>query len=103
MNGRLVSITKEEYQVAAFDDLAKKATGFITGEKGQKALNSEKGEQVSDTVLDGVAGLADKLTGGKQADKIAAARTAADEKIGRTSGTDRPNRPDTGPDGTPRS
>lgn len=89
--------------MAGFDDLAKKATDVIKGDKAQKALNSEKGEQISDKVLDGVAGLANKATGGKHGDKIAEARKAADEKLGRSNGTDRPGRPDVGPDGTPRS
>ncbi len=91
--------------MAAFDDLAKKATDFIRSDKARKLIDSDKGEQVSDRVLDGVAGLADKATGGKHQDKIAKARKAADDKIGRNDGPgtpDKPSTPDIGPDGTRR-
>lgn len=54
--------------------------------KAKDALSSEKGEQTSDKVLDGAADLANKVTGGKHADKIQQGRDAADERIG-TPGT----------------
>ena len=42
------------------------------------ALNSDKAEEVSDSILGAVAGAADKITGGKFHDKIEEARDAAD-------------------------
>lgn len=68
--------------MAGFDDITKKATEFLNSESTKDALKSEKAEEVSDKLLDGVAGLADKLTGGKHTDKIEGARSAADDKIG---------------------
>ncbi|WP_413449983.1 antitoxin [Georgenia phoenicis] len=50
--------------------------------KAKDALSSDKGEQTSDRVLDGAANLANKVTGGKHADKIQRGRDAADERIG---------------------
>jgi len=50
--------------------------------KAKDALSSDKGEQVSDRVLDGAAGLANTVTGGKHADKVQRGRDAADERIG---------------------
>jgi len=55
------------------DDIANKAKDF---------LHSEKSEEISDQVLDGAAGLANKVTGNKFVDKVEGARDAADEKIG---------------------
>ncbi|MGO1848468.1 antitoxin [Microbacterium sp. JB110] len=55
------------------DDIAGKAKGF---------LNSDKAEEISDQVLDGAEGLANKVTGDKFADKVEGARDAADDKIG---------------------
>lgn len=50
--------------------------------KAAEALSSDKGEQVSDQVLDRVANLAKGKTGGKFDDKIDSARQAADSKLG---------------------
>lgn len=50
--------------------------------KAKDFLNSDKGEEISDQVLDGAAGFANKVTGDKFADKIEGARNAADDKIG---------------------
>ncbi len=50
--------------------------------KAKDALSSDKGEQTSDKVLDGAADLANKVTGGKHADKVKQGRDAADERIG---------------------
>ncbi|WP_104165767.1 antitoxin [Cryobacterium sp. N22] len=55
--------------------------------KAQEFLNSEKGEEISDKVIDGAAAAANKVTGDKHADKIQNARDAADKHIGRDDGT----------------
>jgi len=70
--------------MSAFDELAKKAGDFIGDNKEQidAALKSEQAEDISDKVLDGVAGVADKVTGGKFGDHIAGLRDAADGAIG---------------------
>jgi hypothetical protein len=68
--------------VAGFDDISKKAQSFLNDPKVKDALKSEKAEGVSDSVLDAVAGAADKLTGGKHSDKIASAKEQADKKLG---------------------
>ncbi|MBD8583276.1 MULTISPECIES: Rv0909 family putative TA system antitoxin [unclassified Frigoribacterium] len=68
--------------MAGFDDITKKAQEFLKDGKVQDALKSEKAEGVSDTILDAVAGAADKATGGKYSDKIAQAKEQADKKIG---------------------
>ncbi|WP_307784916.1 antitoxin [Oceanitalea stevensii] len=52
--------------------------------KAKDALSSDKGEQTSDKVLDGAADLANKVTGGKHADKVQQGRDAADARIGTT-------------------
>lgn len=57
-----------------FDDIAGKAKDF---------LNSDKGEEISDQVLDGAAGLANKVTGNKFSDRVEGARDAADDHIGK--------------------
>ncbi|QCR20450.1 antitoxin [Agrococcus sp. SGAir0287] len=70
--------------MGALDDLAKKAQGFVEENKGQieEALQSEKAEEVSDTVLDAVAGKIDDVTGGKHSDAIQNAREQIDKRIG---------------------
>jgi hypothetical protein len=68
--------------MAGLDDITKKAQEFLNDDKVKDALNSEQAEGISDSVLDGVAGVANKVTGGKFADQIDGARDAADEKIG---------------------
>ena len=63
--------------------------------KAQDFLKSEKGEEISDKVIDGAAKAANKVTGDKHADKIQDARDAADKHIGRDDGTvGRDNTPD---------
>lgn len=66
------------------EDLGKQAGDFAkkNAEKIDEALKSEQAEGVSDKVLDGAAGLANKLTGGKFADKIEGVRDDLDGKIG---------------------
>ncbi|RWZ51808.1 antitoxin [Labedella phragmitis] len=64
------------------DDISKKAQEFLKDERVTKALKSEKAEGTSDKILDGIAGAADKATGGKYRDQIDNAKKAADKKIG---------------------
>ena len=68
--------------MAGTDDIMKKAQQFLKDGKVQEALKSEKAEGASDSILDAVAGAADKATGGKHGDKIRQARDAADRKLG---------------------
>lgn len=70
--------------MGALDDLAKKAQGFVEEHKDeiQTALKSEQAEDVSDTVLDAVAGKIDDVTGGKHSDAIQGARDNVDKQIG---------------------
>jgi hypothetical protein len=56
--------------------------------KAQEFLKTEKGEQVSDQVLDGGAAVANKVTGNKHADRIKNARNSADKHLGRDRGTE---------------
>ena len=58
--------------------------------KAQEFLKTEKGESVSDKVLDGAANAANKVTGNKHADKIQNARETADKHLGRDDGTTDP-------------
>ncbi|TFB96802.1 antitoxin [Cryobacterium adonitolivorans] len=55
--------------------------------KAQEFLKSDKGEEISDKVLDGTAGVANKVTGGRHADKIQGARDTADKHLGKDDGT----------------
>ncbi|GAB3617191.1 hypothetical protein GCM10027416_17480 [Okibacterium endophyticum] len=66
----------------AFDDITKKAQDFLADNKVQDALKSERAEDISDRVLDGVADAANKVTGGKHEEKINDARESADKRIG---------------------
>jgi hypothetical protein len=66
--------------------------------KAQEFLKTEKGEQISDKVLDGGAAVANKVTGNKHADKIDNARRTADKHLGRDNGATGTASPDT-PDG----
>lgn len=68
--------------MAGFDDITKKAQEFLNDPKVKDALNSEQAEGVSDKLLDGVAGAAKKVTGGKFDDKIEGARDEADKHVG---------------------
>lgn len=66
------------------EDLGKQAGDFVkqNADKVDAALKSEQAEGVSDKLLDGAAGLANKLTGGKFADKVEDVRDNLDGKIG---------------------
>lgn len=68
--------------MAGFDDITKKAQEFLNDPKVKDALNSEQAEDISDKLLDGVAGTAKKVTGGKFDDKIEGARDEADKHVG---------------------
>lgn len=64
------------------EDITAKAKEFLSDNRVTEALNSEKAEEVSDTVLDGVADVVNKVTGGKFDDQVDSARGAADNAIG---------------------
>ena len=68
--------------MAGLDDITGKAKQFLNDSKVQDALKSEKAEDVSDKVLDGVAEVADKVTGGKFSEQITSARDKADGAVG---------------------
>ncbi|MBX0301959.1 antitoxin [Cryobacterium sp. 1639] len=51
--------------------------------QAQDFLKSDKGEEISDKILDGGASLANKVTGDKHAEKIQKARDTADKHVGR--------------------
>lgn len=65
-----------------FDDITKKAQEFLGGDQVKDALHSEQAEGISDSLLDGVAGAANKVTGGKFEEQIGGARDAADKQVG---------------------
>ncbi|EYT52502.1 hypothetical protein H490_0112715 [Leucobacter sp. UCD-THU] len=64
--------------------LAGKAGEFAkqNADKIDEALKSEQAEGISDKILDGAAGLANKVTGGKHSDKVSELRDNLDGKIG---------------------
>ena len=64
------------------NDITKKAQKFLDDPKVTKALKSEKAEDVSDKLLDSVAGIAQKATGTKFTKQIDDARDAADKHVG---------------------
>ena len=73
------------------DDLGKKASD-VAGQVGafatentakmEEALKSEQAEGISDKLLGGAADLANKVTGGKHADKIEEVRANLDKQVG---------------------
>ena len=65
--------------------------------KAQDFLKTEKGESISDKVLDGAADAANKVTGNKHADKIQNARDTADKHLGRNDGDAGRSTPTTDP------
>lgn len=62
------------------EDLGQKATELAGQAKG--LLKSAQAEEISDTVLDGAANLANKVTGGKFADQVEDVRERLDDAIG---------------------
>ena len=77
--------------MSRFEDITRKATDFLKSEQAKDALENQRVEDVIDRLLDCVAGVADRLTSGKHAEKIVGSRDATDRKIG-TDGQDRPAR-----------
>lgn len=59
-----------------------KAQEFLKDDKVKEALGSQQAEDLSDKLLDGVAGSAEKLTGEKFTEQIDGARDAADRAVG---------------------
>ena len=68
--------------IVDFNDITKKAQAFLADDKVKDALKSEKAEEISDKLLDGVAGAAQKATGSKFDDQIEGARKQADKAVG---------------------
>ena len=64
------------------EDMTAKAKEFLSDSRVTDALKSEQAENISDTVLDGVAGVVNKVTGGKFEEQVDGARDAADKAIG---------------------
>ncbi|WP_407932994.1 antitoxin [Herbiconiux daphne] len=68
--------------MAGFDDITKKAQAFLNDDKVKDALKSEKAEDISDKVLDGVADAVNKVTGKKFESQVDGARDTADKAVG---------------------
>ena len=64
------------------DDITAKAKEFLNDGRVADALKGEQAEDISDKVLDGVADVANKVTGGKFEEQIDGAREAADKAVG---------------------
>ncbi|KQV25133.1 MULTISPECIES: antitoxin [unclassified Microcella] len=64
------------------DDITNKAKEFLESDEVKGMLESEQAEDISDKVLDGVADVADKVTGGKFTDQIADVKSNIDGAIG---------------------
>ncbi|MET0974293.1 MAG: Rv0909 family putative TA system antitoxin [Leifsonia sp.] len=68
--------------MAGLDDVTKKAQEFLNSDQVKDALKSEQAEDISDKLLDGVAGAANTVTGGKFESQIDGAKDAADKAVG---------------------
>jgi hypothetical protein len=64
------------------EDITKKAQELLADNKVQDALRSEQAEDISDKLLDGVAGAVNKVTGDKYAEQVEGARATADKAVG---------------------
>lgn len=64
------------------EDLTNQAKGFLNSDQAKDFLKSEHAEGISDQLLDGAAGLANKVTGDKFAEHVDSARDAADGAVG---------------------
>jgi len=66
------------------DDIVDKGKDLIEDnkEKIDAALHSEQAEGVSDNILDGIAGFANKVTGGKFEEQIEGVRDNVDKAVG---------------------
>ena len=69
-------------KIVGLDDVTKKAQDLLNDNKVKDALQSEKAEDVSDKLLDGVANAANKVTGGKFEEQINDAKDKADKAVG---------------------
>lgn len=69
-------------KIVGLDDVTKKAQDLLNDNKVKDALKSEKAEDVSDKLLDSVAGAANKVTGGKFEEQINEAKDKADKAVG---------------------
>lgn len=67
--------------MAGLDDFRKQAEQVLSNDKVRDALHSDKAEDASDRVLDGVEGAADHATGGRF-DAQSDDRDRADDRIG---------------------
>lgn len=65
-----------------FGDISKKAEAFLEDDKVKNALKSEQAENVSDSLLDAVAGAAEKITDGKFHDQIDDVKNNVDKAVG---------------------
>lgn len=72
----------DQRRIVGLEDITKKAQEFLGDNKVQEALKSEKAEDLSDKLLDGVAGAVNKVTGEKFDEQVEGARAAADKAIG---------------------
>jgi hypothetical protein len=64
------------------EDITKKTQDLLADNKVQDALRSEQAEDISDKLLDGVAGAVNKVTGDKYAEQVEGARETADKAVG---------------------
>jgi hypothetical protein len=64
------------------EDLAGKAEEFLKSDQVKDALGSSQAEDISDTLLDGVEDVVNKVTGGKFEGALDGARDAADKAVG---------------------
>ncbi|WP_374946138.1 Rv0909 family putative TA system antitoxin [Agreia sp.] len=64
------------------EDITKKAQDFLGDSTVKDALKSEQAEDISDKLLDGVAGAVNKVTGDKFEEQVEGARAAADKAVG---------------------
>ena len=64
------------------DDITGKTKEFLDSEQVKGMLESEQAENISDTVLDGVADVADRVTGGRFTEQIDDVKANIDGAIG---------------------
>jgi hypothetical protein len=64
------------------EDITKKAQEFLGDSTVHDALKSEQAEDISDKLLEGVAGAVNSITGDKFGEQVEGARAAADKAVG---------------------
>lgn len=64
------------------DDITGKAKEFLESDQVKDMLESEQAEDISDKVFEGVAEVADKVTGGRFTEQIEDVKTNIDGAIG---------------------